>query len=81
MTILETIKDIIVDADSTIDASRIEPSARLIEDLGIDSLTVAMISVEIEDRFNIEIDTEQKFETVGEVCDYIEELSAAHATA
>lgn len=72
MTVLDTLKDIIKDADATIDVSAVTAESRLIEDLNIDSLTVAMISVELEERYNIEIDVNQQFVTVGDVCRYIE---------
>ena len=72
MTVLETLKDIIKDADATIDLSTVKPDSRLVEDLNIDSLTVAMISVELEERYDIEIDVNQKFKTVEDVCNYIE---------
>ena len=72
MTVLETLKDIIKDADATIDVSTVTAESRLIEDLNIDSLTVAMISVELEERYDIEIDVNQKFVTAGDVCGYIE---------
>ena len=72
MTVLDTLKDIIRDADPTIDVSVITESARLVEDLNIDSLTVAMISVELEERFDIEIDVNQRFSTIGDVCAYIQ---------
>ncbi len=77
MTVLETLKDIIKDADATIDISTITADSKLVEDLNIDSLTVAMISVELEERYDIEIDVNQKFVTVGDVCGYIEKTASS----
>ena len=77
MTILETLKEIIHDADPTIDVDSITAESSLVEDLGIDSLTVAMISVEVEEKFLLEIDTNEKFVTVGDVCKYIEKNAKA----
>lgn len=77
MTVLETLKDIIKDADATIDVSTITTDCKLVEDLNIDSLTVAMISVELEERYDIEIDVNRKFVTVGDVCGYIEKTVAS----
>lgn len=45
---------------------------RLVEDLGCDSLTIMMLSMEIEDAFHFRFKEFVKFETVGDVCRYLE---------
>jgi len=37
-------------------ASRVVPSARLVEDLDVDSLFITQLSMGLEDEFNIEVD-------------------------
>lgn len=41
-------------------------------DLGLDSLAIMMISIVVEEKFGFEFEGNISFETVGELCDYIE---------
>ena len=45
---------------------------RLTEDLGLDSLSMMMFSMELEDKFGVRFDKPVVFKTVQDVCDYLE---------
>ncbi len=45
---------------------------RLVQDLGIDSLSMMFMSLAVEEKFAFRFETQAPFETVGEVCEYIE---------
>ena len=45
-------------------------------DLGIDSLDTVEMLMNLEDKIGIEVELEEKVETVGELVDYIERKTA-----
>ncbi len=55
-----------------VDMSSVTEETRLIEDLGFDSLALMMMAMEIEDAFGFKFLEFVKFETVGDVCTYLE---------
>lgn len=55
-----------------VDMSSVTEETRLIEDLGFDSLALMMMAMEIEDAFGFKFLEFVKFETVGDVCAYLE---------
>jgi len=69
---LEQLKEILGKVLPHIDMSQVTEETRLIEDLGCDSLTIMMLSMEIEDAFKFRFSEFVKFETVGDVCGYLE---------
>lgn len=69
---LERLKKIISKVLPSLDVSSVTDDTRLIEDLGFDSLSIMMMSMEIEDEFNFRFTEFVKFETVGDVCGYLE---------
>ena len=56
-----------------VDMSAVGEETKLIEDLGFDSLALMMMSMEIEDAMGFKFTEFVKFETVGDVCRYLEE--------
>ena len=52
--------------------STVTMDTRLIDDLGFDSLALMMMSMEIEDAFGFRFKEFVRFETVGDVCSYLE---------
>ena len=70
---LEKVKEIISQAMPEIDTSAITEETRLKEDLGFDSLSVMMISVEAEEAFGVVFKEFGSFKTVGDVCKYIQD--------
>ena len=55
------------------DISGVTENTKLIDDLGFDSLALIMMSMEIEDAFGFKFTEFVMFETVGDVCRYLEE--------
>ena len=60
-----------------ISASDITPETQLVNDLGINSLELADLVLQSEEKFDIEISDEEihKFITVGDVANYLAEIS------
>ncbi len=74
MAIEERIKEIIAD-QLGVEADKITPEAKFIEDLGADSLDVVELIMAFEEEFGIEIPDEdaEKIQTVGDVINYLKE--------
>lgn len=51
--------------------SGIAPESRLIEDLGMDSIGMMMLSMSIEDEFGVTFDGPVSFKTVQDVLDFL----------
>ncbi len=69
---LEKLKEIIIKVIPEVENMTFDENSRLIEDLGFDSLALMMMSMEIEDAFNFKFTEFVRFETVGDVCKYLE---------
>ena len=69
---LEKLKTILEKVLPDVDMASVTKETRLIDDLGFDSLAIMMMSMEIEDAFAFKFKEFVKFETVGDVCDYLE---------
>jgi|GEM_PF-109512 len=70
---LDKLKKILTAVMPEIDATAVTEETRLCEDLGFDSLSVMMLAMEIEDAFDFKFTEFVRFETVGDVCAYVEE--------
>ena len=70
----QRVKDIIVE-QLGVKADQVTPEAKLIEDLGADSLDAVELIMALEEEFGIEVPDEQaeKLQSVGDVIKYIEE--------
>lgn len=69
---LEKLKELLGKVFPDVDMSQVTEQTRLAEDLGCDSLAMLMLSMEIEDAFNFKFTEFVQFETVGDVCGYLE---------
>ena len=58
------------------DFSTINDDSQLVRDVGLDSLTILLLSLAIENKFGFKFEGNPKFTTVGEVIDYV----SAHST-
>jgi acyl carrier protein len=56
-----------------VDASKVEPKASFIDDLGADSLDIVELVMAFEEEFDIEIpdDAAETIQTVGDAIDFI----------
>ena len=69
--ILEQLKEILHVLKPKTDLSAVEMNTALVTDLGIDSLSLMLLSLAVEDHFKIEFESAVSFLTVGEVVDYV----------
>ena len=69
---LEKLKEILGKVLPDVDMATVTQETKLIDDLGFDSLAMMMMSMEIEDAFNFKFTEFVRFETVGDVCGYLE---------
>lgn len=70
---LEKLKSVLGRVTPDVDMDKVNESTTLIDDLGFDSLAIMMMSMEIEDAFGFRFTEFVRFETVGDVCKYLEE--------
>ncbi|MBE5944959.1 MAG: acyl carrier protein [Lachnospiraceae bacterium] len=49
----------------------------LTTDLGVDSLNMMLLAISVEDTFGIQFEPGAKLETVSDICNYVEEKTAA----
>ena len=69
---LEKLKDILAKVLIDVDMDTVTEETRLVEDLGFDSLAMMMLAMEIEDAFGFKFAEFVRFETVADVCGYLE---------
>lgn len=69
---LEQLKEILGKILPDMDLSDVTEETNLADDLGFDSLALIMLAMEIEEAFGFKFKKLVKFETVGDVCDYLE---------
>ena len=69
---LEQLKVILEKVLPDVDMTAVNMDTKLIDDLGFDSLAIMMMSMEIEDAFKFKFKEFVKFETVGDICNYLE---------
>ena len=73
ITMLTKLKSVLARVTPDIDMNTVTEATTLIDDLGFDSLAIMMMSMEIEDAFGFKFTEFVRFETVGDVCKYLEE--------
>ena len=69
---LDILKEILKKVLPDTDMMKITEDTKLVEDLGFDSLAMMMMAMELEDAFKFKFSEFVKFETVGDVCGYLE---------
>ena len=75
-TILNELKEILILIKPSMDLSAVTEDSQLVRDVSLDSLTILLLSLAVENKFGFKFEGTPKFETVGEVIDYV----SAHAT-
>ena len=69
--IFEEVKGILKQIKPSMDLSNVNEESQLVRDLGLDSLTILLLSLAIENKFAFKFEGNPKFNTVGDVIDYI----------
>ena len=69
--IFNELKEILKLIKPSADFSTINEDSQLVRDVGLDSLTILLLSLAIENKFAFEFEGNPKFTTVGEVIDFI----------
>ena len=69
--ILEELKEILKLIKPSMDLSKVTEESQLVRDVGLDSLTIRLLSLAVENKFGGKFDGNPKFTTVGEVIDFI----------
>ena len=75
-TIFEGLKEILLQIKPSMDLSSVNDDSQLVRDIGLDSLTILLLSLAVENKFGFKFEGNPKFTTVGEVIDFI----SAHTT-
>lgn len=70
-TIFEGLKEILTLIKPAMDLSSVKEDSQLVRDVGLDSLTILLLSLAIENKFQFKFEGTPKFNTVGEVIDYV----------
>lgn len=69
---LNRLKEILGKVLPDVDMTTVTEDTRLVDDLGFDSLAMMMMAMELEDAFGFKFSELVRFETVGDVCGYLE---------
>ena len=70
-TIFEGLKEILTLIKPSMDLSAVNENSQLVRDVGLDSLTILLLSLAVENKFGFKFEGQPKFNTGGEVIDYI----------
>jgi acyl carrier protein len=69
--IFDELKEILKLIKPSADFSKINEDSQLVRDVGLDSLTILLLSLAIENKFGFKFEGNPKFNTVGEVIGFI----------
>ena len=69
---LDKLKAILAKVLPGLDMNTVTEDTRLIDDLGLDSLSIMLFAMEIEAAFGFRFTEPVKFVTVGDVCRFLE---------
>ena len=70
------LKEILSQIKPKMDMSHVNEDSQLVRDVGLDSLTILLLSLAVETKFGFKFEGQPMFTTVSEVIDYI----SAHTT-
>lgn len=68
---LDRLKDILGKVNPDIDMASVTEDTTLIDDLGLDSLSIMLFAMEIEAAFGFRFTEPVRFERVGDVCRFL----------
>lgn len=70
--IFDELKEILRTIKPSVELDKVTMDSTLVYDLGIDSLSILLLSLAIENKFGFTFDGVPPFKTVGDVVEYIE---------
>lgn len=73
---LEKLKALLKNSMPDTDTEQVTRDSSLLADLGLDSLNLMLLAIVAEDEFNIRFEIGFHPETVGDLCDYIDNAEA-----
>lgn len=73
---LVQLKEILAKVNKKIDMDSVTVETRLVEDLALDSLSIMLFAMEIEVAFGFRFTEPVNFQTVGDVCAFLEARQA-----
>ncbi|MDD6261597.1 MAG: phosphopantetheine-binding protein [Clostridiales bacterium] len=79
--LVEKLKTILSGVNPEINTETITEETKLVGDLGLDSLNMMLLAVQVEDEFGFRFDDMPTFETVGDLCRYIDNKTSGSAGA
>ena len=68
------LKEVMALVKPKLDLGNVSESSNLVSDLGIDSLSMLLLSLGVENKFNFQFAEQKPFQTIGEVIDYIQKV-------
>ena len=68
---LERLKPILAKVQPECDLASVTPDTRLVDDLGLDSLAMMLLAMEIEAEFGFRFTEPVRFVTAGDVCEFL----------
>lgn len=69
--VFEGLKEVISVIRPSTDLTNVGFETELIRELGIDSLSMVILSLAVEEKFKMRFEGQPAFVTVGDVCDYV----------
>lgn len=69
--IFDGLKEILTLIKPNKDLTSVDENSQLVRDVGLDSLTILLLSLAIENKFGLKFEGTPQFATVGDVLDYI----------
>lgn len=69
--IFDEMKEIMKAIKPSADFTNINEDSQLVRDVGLDSLTILLLSLAIENKFGFKFEGNPRFTAVGEVIDFI----------
>lgn len=69
--VFEKLKEVLVMVNPKLDLAKITEETRLKEDLGLDSLTMMLLAMATETKFDIKFDSGLELKNVKDVCDHV----------
>ncbi len=74
--VFEGLKEVISVIRPSTDLTNVNMDTELVRELGIDSLSMVILALAVEEKFGMRFDGQPAFSKVGDVCDYVVKATA-----